>query len=403
MNIEQKLIDTFTTLVKFDTTADHYSTTYPSTPSQKEFAKILAKRCEEIGLSNVKLDENGYVFATLEATTDKPVPKIGFISHMDTSPDFCGKDIKPNLIENYDGSDIVLNGIVLSPTEFPSLKNYIGKKLITTDGTTLLGGDDKAGISEILVAFEYLKNNPQLEHGEIKLAFTPDEEVGDGVKYFNVEEFGCDFAYTIDSSGVGEINYENFNAASATVNIAGKNVHPGQATNIMINSTSIANELMSMVPDETPTNTKGYEGFYHLVDINGTTEKTVLHFIIRAFDKDEFENKKQTMRNIVDSLNKKYNNLVSLDLSDTYHNMYDIIKDNMYIIDKAKKAIEKAELTPIIKPIRGGTDGARLSFMNLPCPNLSSGGHNCHGPYEYVCVESMAKSVEIIVNISTDI
>ena len=403
MNIEQKLIDNFYSLIKFDTTSDHYSTTYPSTTSQIEFAKILAKKCEEIGLVDVKVDNNGYVLATLKATTNKPTSKIGFIAHMDTSPDFSGKDINPNLIENYDGNDIILKNIVLSPKEFPSLKNYTGKKLITTDGTTLLGADDKAGIAEILTAFEYLKNNPQIEHGEIKLAFTPDEEVGNGVTYFNVKEFDCDFAYTIDGGKAGELNYENFNAASATINISGKNVHPGQATNIMINSAMIANELLSMLPNETPSNTKDYEGFYHLTDIKGNVEKTTLNFIIRAFDKDEFESKKQTIINIVDTLNEKYNNLLKLDLKDSYFNMYDILKDNMDIIEKAKKAITKTGLTPIVKPIRGGTDGARLSFMDLPCPNIFTGGHNFHGPYEYVCVESMVKAVEVIINISTDI
>ena len=403
MNIEQKLIDNFYSLIKFDTTSDHYSTTYPSTTSQIEFAKILAKKCEEIGLVDVKIDNNGYVLATLKANTNKPTSKIGFIAHMDTSPDFCGKDINPNLIENYDGNDIILKNIVLSPKEFHSLKNYIGKKLITTDGTTLLGADDKAGIAEILTAFEYLKNNPQIEHGEIKLAFTPDEEVGNGVTYFNVKEFDCDFAYTIDGGKAGEINYENFNAASATINISGKNVHPGYATNIMINSAMIANEILSMLPNETPSNTKDYEGFYHLTDINGNVEKTTLNFIIRAFDKDEFESKKQTIINIVDTLNEKYNNLLKLDLKDSYFNMYDILKDNMDIIEKAKKAITKTGLTPIVKPIRGGTDGARLSFMGLPCPNIFTGGHNFHGPYEYICVESMVKAVEVIINISTDI
>lgn len=403
MNIEKTVIDNFCTLIKYDTTSDPHSSSYPSTQSQKDFAKVLAKKCEDIGLENVKIDENGYVIATLKSTTDKNVPKIGFIAHMDTSPDYCGKNINPNIIENYDGKDIILKNIVLSPTEFPSLNKYIGKKLITTDGTTLLGGDDKAGVAEILTAFEYLKNNPQIEHGEIKLAFTPDEEVGNGVTYFNVEDFNCDFAYTIDGGSAGDINYENFNAANATINIVGKNVHPGQATNIMVNSAMIANELLSMLPDETPTNTKGYEGFYHLTDIKGNVEKTTLNFIIRAFDKDEFNNKKQTIINIVNTLNEKYNNLLELNLDDSYFNMYDILKDNMEIVEKAIKAITKTGLTPYTKPIRGGTDGARLSFMNLPCPNIFTGGHNFHGPYEYVCVDSMVKAVEVIINIATDI
>lgn len=403
MNIEKILIEIFCDLIKFDTTSDPYSSIYPSTNSQREFGKILAKKCEDIGLDNVKIDKNGYVIATLKSNIDKNVDKIGFIAHMDTSPDFNGKDIKPNIIENYDGKDIILKNIVLSPKEFPDLNNYIGKKLITTDGTTLLGGDDKAGIAEILTAFWYLKNNPHIKHGEIKLAFTPDEEVGAGVEYFNIEDFGCDYAYTIDGGGAGEINYENFNAADAKINILGKNVHPGQATNIMINSAMVANELLYMLPNETPTNTKDYEGFYHLTDIKGNVEKTSLHFIIRAFDKDEFENKKQTIKNIVDKLNKKYNNLLELNLKDSYFNMYNVLKDKEEIIEKAKKAIKKAGLEPYNKPIRGGTDGARLSFMNLPCPNLFTGGHNCHGPYEYVCVESMVKSVETIINIATDI
>lgn len=403
MNIEETLIEIFCDLIKFDTTSAACSSTYPSTNSQREFGKILAKKCEDIGLDNVKIDENGYVIATLKSNIDKNVDKIGFIAHMDTSPDFNGKNIKPNIIENYDGKDIILKNIVLSPKEFPDLNNYIGKKLITTDGTTLLGGDDKAGIAEILTAFWYLKNNPNIKHGEIKLAFTPDEEIGAGVEYFNIEDFSCDYAYTIDGGGTGEINYENFNAADAKINILGKNVHPGQATNIMINSAMVANELLYMLPNETPTNTKDYEGFYHLTDIKGNVEKTSLHFIIRAFDKDEFENKKQTIKNIVDKLNKKYNNLLELNLKDCYFNMYNVLKDKEEIIEKAKKAIKKAGLEPYNKPIRGGTDGARLSFMNLPCPNLFTGGHNGHGPYEYVCVESMVKAVETIINIATDI
>ncbi|WP_317367828.1 peptidase T [uncultured Tyzzerella sp.] len=403
MNIEKTVVDNFCTLIKYDTTSDPYSSSYPSTQSQRDFSKVLAKKCEDIGLEDVKIDKNGYVIATLKATTNKNVPKIGFISHMDTSPDYSGKDIKPNIIENYDGKDIVLKNIVLSPEEFPSLNKYIGKKLITTDGTTLLGADDKAGVAEILTAFEYLKNNPKIEHGEIKLAFTPDEEVGNGVTYFNVKDFDCDFAYTIDGGSAGEINYENFNAANATINITGKNVHPGYATNVMINSTMVANEFLSMLPNETPSNTKGYEGFYHLSDIKGNVEKTTMDIIIRAFDKEEFKNKKQTIIDIVSNLNKKYNNLLELNLEDSYFNMYDILKDNMNIVEKAKNAIQKTGLTPYTKPIRGGTDGARLSFMGLPCPNIFAGGHNFHGPYEYVCVDSMVKAVEVIINIATDI
>lgn len=400
MNIEKTLLDNFYSLISIDTTSSETSKTYPSTQSQRDFAKILAKKCEQIGLEDVYIDKNSYVIATLKAT-DSSMPKIGFIAHMDTSPDFCGKNIKPNLIENYDGKDIKLNKITLSKEEFPSLNNYIGKTLITTDGTTLLGADDKAGIAEILTAFEYLKNNPDLKHGEIKLAFTPDEEVGNGATYFDVDKFSCDFAYTIDGGEIGELNYENFNAASASIEITGKNVHTGHATNIMINSSMVANELISMLPNQTPTNTKGYEGFFHLTDINGNVEKTTLNFLIRDFDKQQFENKKDILKNIVSTLNEKYQNNIKLVIKDTYYNMYEVLKDKMYIVDRAKKAIEQADIKPIINPIRGGTDGARLSFMGLVCPNIFTGGHNFHGPYEYICLQSMAKAVEVIINIAT--
>lgn len=399
MNIEKIVLNNFLNLIKIDTTSDEHSKTFPSTKTQLEFAKVLAKKCEEIGLENIYVDKNGYVLASLSGT-DKSKPTIGFLSHMDTSPEFKGTDIKPNIIKNYTGEDINLKGITLSKNEFPSLNNYIGKTLITTDGTTLLGADDKAGISEILTAFEYLKNNKDLKYGDIKLAFTPDEEVGNGVSHFDVKSFNCAFAYTIDGGKIGDLNFENFNAASVSIEIKGKNVHTGYATDIMINSSMVANELISMLPNKTPTNTKDYEGFFHLCDINGNVEKTNLSLLIRDFDKEEFENKKEIIKDIVSKLNKKYNNNIKLVIKDSYCNMYEILKDKMYIVDRAKEAMQKADIKPQISPIRGGTDGARLSFMGLACPNIFTGGHNFHGPYEYICLESMVKAVEVIINIA---
>lgn len=402
-NIKKIVLDNFLNLISYDTKSDPNSKIYPSTKSQLDFGKILAKKCEEIGLSDIKIDENGYVMATLKSNSKDFNSKIAFIAHMDTSPDFDGKVTNPNIIENYDGKDILLkNNVVISPAEFKSLNDYIGKTLITSDGTTLLGADDKAGVAEILTAFEYLVNNPEIPHGEIKLAFTPDEEVGNGVTYFNVKDFNCDYAYTIDGGKVGDLNFENFNASGIVINIYGKNVHPGYATNVMINSALVANELISKIANENPATTSGYEGFYHLTDISGNVEKTTLEFIIRAFDKNEFEEKNNNIKAIIEDLKEKYGTKIEYDLKDSYYNMAEILKDKMEIVEKAKRAIEKTGVEPKISPIRGGTDGARLSFMGLPCPNIFTGGHNFHGPYEYVCLDSMVKAVETIINIATE-
>lgn len=403
-DIKTRVLENFLDLIKEDTRSDENSGTYPSTRNQLEFGKKLVRKCEQIGLSDINIDKYGYVTAKLDKNTKKDVKKIGFIAHMDTSPDFNGKVENANIVKNYDGSDIKLkNNVVLSTEEFKSLKDYIGKTLITTDGTTLLGGDDKAGIAEILTAFEYLKTNDNIEHGEIKLAFTPDEEIGKGVDYFDVEKFGCDYAYTIDGGKEGELSYENFNASEISIEIKGKNVHPGYATNVMVNSVLVANELIEKVRDENPATTKDYEGFYHLVEINGNVEKTTLKFIIRAFDKEEFERKNRHIVEEIEKLEKKYKIEISYKQEENYYNMGEILKEKNDIIEKAIKAIEKTGLEVKIKPIRGGTDGSKLSFKGLPCPNIFTGGHNFHGPYEYVCLESMEKAVETIINIASDV
>ncbi len=407
--LEGVLLDYFCSFVKIDTTSDPNSSSYPSTETQNLFAEVLAGHCSTLGLSDVSIDKYGYVFATLPSNlgddiSSNNIPTIGFVAHMDTSPDYSGKGVLPNIIECYDGNDINLkNNVVISPSEFKSLNNYVGKKLITADGTTLLGADDKAGIAEIFTAFKFLLDNPELKHGDIRLAFTPDEEIGQGTKYFDVKKFNCDFAYTLDGGGIGELNYENFNASGAKINITGKNVHPGSAKNIMVNSAMVANELISMLPNEMPSNTEKREGFFHLTHINGNIEKTNLGFIIRTFDEQEFQDKNDLLKNIVKYLNGKYNNCIELDLNDSYYNMYNILKDNMHIVEKAQKSMKKAGVEPKIVASRGGTDGACLTYMGLPCPNIFTGGHNYHGPYEYICVESMLKAVEVVVNIALDI
>ena len=403
-NIEDKVLNNFLYLISYDTKSNPKSKRYPSTNSQIEFGEMLVKKCKEIGLTDIKIDKNGYVIATLKSNSTEFNSKIGFIAHMDTSPDFDGKVVNPNIIKNYNGEDIKLkNNVVISPNEFSSLNNYIGKTLITSDGTTLLGADDKAGIAEILTAFEYLANRPEIPHGEIKLAFTPDEEIGKGVEYFDVKEFNCDYAYTIDGGKVGELSFENFNASEINIEISGKNVHPGHATNVMINSALIANELIAKIQNENPATTSGYEGFYHLTEISGNVEKTSLQIIIRAFNKEEFEQKNKNIEDIIKHLQNKYNTKIEYDLSGSYYNMFEILKDKMEIIEKAKKAIKKTGIEPEISPIRGGTDGSKLSFMGLPCPNIFTGGHNFHGPYEYICLQSMVKAVETIINIATEI
>ena len=367
------------------------------------FAKTLIEEMKEIGLQDVSLDNNGYIIGTLPSNVDKEIPTIGFIAHMDTSPDMSGLDVKPRIIENYNGEDIILNpkeNIILSTKDFPELLDHIGLTLITTDGTTLLGADNKAGIAEILSAMEHLILNPHIPHGTIKIGFTPDEEIGRGADHFDVEKFGADFAYTVDGGPIGELEYENFNAATARIIIQGRNVHPGTAKNKMINSILIASELNNMLPvNERPEYTEGYEGFYHLMYFNGSVEKTSINYIIRDHSIEEFENKKNLLQKVTELLNYKYGNIVELEIVDSYYNMKEKIEEHMYIIDIARTAMEQLNIAPIIKPIRGGTDGARLSFMGLPCPNIFTGGLNYHGKFEYISVEAMEKSVETILKI----
>lgn len=390
----------FLTYVKHHTTSDEASDTFPSTKRQLAFAAFLAKECEAIGLQSVSVDAYGYVTALLPGNTVN-APTIGFISHMDTSPDASGENVLSNIVENYDGKAIPLNGTVLSPKEFPSLKEYIGQTLITSDGTTLLGADDKAGIAEILTAAEYLLAHPEIPHGAIRIAFTPDEEIGKGVDFFDVDKFHADFAYTLDGGRIGELEYENFNAARAIIRIKGKNVHPGSAKNVMKNAALIGTEIASLLPErETPAKTEGYEGFFHLCSFEGDVTSATLNYIIRDFNADSFAHRKELLRLIVERKNAQYNNCIELDLHDEYYNMLSQIEPHMEIVSLAKQAMLDCGITPIIQPIRGGTDGARLSFMGLPCPNLFAGGHNFHSNYEYVPVPSMEKAVSMIVRIA---
>ena len=390
----------FLTYVKHHTTSDESSDTFPSTKRQLAFAAFLAKECEAIGLQSVSVDAYGYVTALLPGNTAN-APTIGFISHMDTSPDASGENVLSNIVENYDGKAIPLNGTVLSPKEFPSLKEYIGQTLITSDGTTLLGADDKAGIAEILTAAEYLLAHPEIPHGAIRIAFTPDEEIGKGVDFFDVDKFHADFAYTLDGGRIGELEYENFNAARAIIRIKGTNVHPGSAKNVMKNAALIGTEIASLLPErETPAKTEGYEGFFHLCSFEGDVTSATLNYIIRDFNADSFAHRKELLRLIVERKNAQYNNCIELDLHDEYYNMLSQIEPHMEIVSLAKQAMLDCGITPIIQPIRGGTDGARLSFMGLPCPNLFAGGHNFHSNYEYVPVPSMEKAVSMIVRIA---
>lgn len=397
------VVERFLRYVKIDTASDDRSKTVPSTKTQLEFAKMLGKELEELGLSDVIVDENGYVMATLPSNIDKEVPTIGFIAHMDTIPDMPGKDVKPKVVENYDGKDIVLNeekNIVLSVEDFPHIKNYIGETIITTDGTTLLGADNKAGIAEIIAAVEYLIKNPDIPHGTIKIAFTPDEEIGRGADHFDVARFNADFAYTVDGGPIGEINYENFNAAAAKITIRGTNIHPGTAKNMMINSILVGMELNSMLPvNERPEFTEGYEGFYHITRFKGTVEITEIEYIIRDHDKNKFNKKKEDLEEIVKFLNRRYGDIITLKIEDTYYNMKEKIEPNIRIIELAKKAMEDLGIKPIIVPIRGGTDGAMLSYKGLLCPNIFTGGHNYHGKYEYIPVVAMEKAVQVILKI----
>lgn len=400
----EKVVERFLKYVSFDTKSDPESESCPSTAKQLALGEYLVKELQGLGLKDAAMDEHGYIMATLPANTDEAVPTIGLIAHMDTSPDMSGENVKPQLVKDYDGGDIVLNEeqqIILSPKDFPELKNYVGETLITTDGTTLLGADNKAGIAEIITAVEYFIDHPEIKHGTIKVGFTPDEEIGRGADRFNVEAFGADYAYTIDGGPIGELEYENFNAAGAKVHIQGRNVHPGSSKNKMVNSILIAMELHGMLPvNERPEYTEGYEGFFHLNNLNGDVESTEMQYIIRDHDRAKFEKKKAILEEAVKFLNLKYGEgTVTLTLNDSYYNMKEKIEPVFHIIERAKAAMEAVGVTPVISPIRGGTDGARLSYMNLPCPNIFTGGHNFHGKYEYIPVGSMLKAVEVIVEI----
>lgn len=400
----QRLVERFLKYVSFDTTSNSESKSVPSTSGQLEFARELEKELTELGLKDVSLDENGYLMATLPANTDKDIPVIGFIAHLDTSEGAKGSGIKPRIVRNYDGGEILLNeeqNIKLSPKEFPELSEYIGQDLITTDGTTLLGADDKAGIAEIITAVEYLLEHPEIPHGTIRIAFTPDEEVSRGTDHFDLEKFNADLAYTIDGGRLGEIEYENFNAAKAAVVINGKSVHTGTAKNKMLNSIQVAMEFDKMLPHfERPEHTEGYEGFFHLEKINGVVEATTMVYIIRDFDKEGLEARKGRMRKIAGYLNDKYGEgTVVLELADQYYNMREKIEPVFHIVENAKKAMAETGVTPIVSPIRGGTDGAKLSYKGLPTPNIFTGGHNFHGRFEYIPVNSMKKAVEVILKL----
>jgi tripeptide aminopeptidase len=401
---KQQITNRFISYVVIDTTSDPENSAFPSTEKQWNLAKILEKELREMGMEDVELDENCYLMATLPSNLDYQVPTIGFISHMDTSPDFSGTNVNPQIIENYQGNDIMINEtekIILSPSYFEDLILYKGQTLITTDGTTLLGADDKAGITEIVSAMEYLIHHPEIKHGKIRICFTPDEEVGKGAHLFNVEKFGADWAYTMDGSQIGELEYENFNAASAIVTIKGKMVHPGYAKGKMINSLLIAHDFISSLPNnEIPEKTAGYEGFFHLHDMKGTVENTTLEFIIRDHDFDIFEEKKYVLQKIAFDINEQYeHDCVFVTIKNQYFNMKKKITPVMHIVDIVEEVMKDIGIEPIIKPIRGGTDGSQLSFKGLPCPNIFAGGHNFHGKYEYVPVESMIKATEVIVGI----
>ena len=402
---KKHLIDRFISYVTVDTESDPTSETTPSTSKQWDLANALVEELKHIGLQDVTIDDNAYIMATLPSNVPHKVPTIGFISHFDTTPDFTGKDVKPQITENYDGKDIVLNkaqNIILSPSYFEDLLLYKGQTLITTDGTTLLGADDKAGITEIVSAMEYLVQHPEIKHGKIRVGFTPDEEIGRGAHKFDVEKFGADWAYTMDGSQVGELEYENFNAAGALVSIKGKIVHPGYAKGKMVNSMYIATDYINSLPRlETPEHTKDRQGFFHLYSVTGEVDSTQLQYIIRDHDKEHFEARKEMMLKLADELNSQLGEpCVSVEIKDQYFNMREKIEPVMHIVDIAQKAMEQAGIKPLIKPIRGGTDGSQLSFKGLPCPNIFAGGHNFHGRFEYVPVESIQKAIEVIINIA---
>ncbi|MEC1290279.1 peptidase T [Bacillus mojavensis] len=403
--MKEDIIERFTTYVKVDTQSDESVDTCPSTPGQLTLGNMLVEELKSIGMEDAAIDENGYVMATLPSNTDKDVPTIGFLAHVDTATDFTGKNVNPQIVESYDGKDITLNEklqVILSPDQFPELSGYKGHTLITTDGTTLLGADNKAGIAEIMTAMDYLIKHPEIKHGTIRVAFTPDEEIGRGPHKFDVERFNASFAYTVDGGPLGELEYESFNAAAAKITIKGNNVHPGTAKGKMINSAKIAMKLNSMLPaDEAPEYTEGYEGFYHLLSIQGDVEETRLNYIIRDFDKNIFQNRKETMQRIVEELQNEYGqNRIQLDMNDQYYNMREKIEPVIEIVHIAKQAMENLGIEPKISPIRGGTDGSQLSYMGLPTPNIFTGGENFHGKFEYISADNMVKAVNVIVEIA---
>lgn len=397
------VVDRFLKYVSFDTQSSEETGTTPSTPGQLVFAKELVKELEAIGLEDITLDEKSYLMATLPANTDKEIPTIGFIAHLDTSPDMSGKDVTPRIL-TYEGGDIVLSAddnVVLSPSMFPELNDYLGQELIVTNGKTLLGADDKGGVAAIISAMQYLKEHPEIAHGKVRIAFTPDEEIGQGADHFDVEKFGCEWAYTIDGGQVGELEYENFNAAGAKVNFKGLNVHPGTAKDKMINASLLAVEFASWLPQsERPETTEKYEGFYHLTSMSGTVEEANLSYIIRDHSKELFEKKKENMQVLVNRMNEKYPGSTTLEIRDQYYNMREIVEPKKHIIDLAFDAMTEVGVKPIVKPIRGGTDGARLSFMGLPCPNIFAGGINFHGRYEFLPIPSLQKSMQTIIKIA---
>jgi len=403
--LKNEIIERFTTYVKVDTQSDDNSETCPSTEGQLTLARMLVDELTSIGMNEVTMDEGGYVMATLPANTDKEVPVIGFLAHVDTATDFTGKNVKPQIVESYNGKNITLNqsqNIVMTTSDFPQLPDYKGHTLITTDGTTLLGADNKAGVAEIMTAMDYLIKHPEIKHGKIRVAFTPDEEIGRGPHKFDVAAFNAKYAYTVDGGPLGELEYESFNAASAKITIKGTNIHPGTAKGKMVNSIKIATELNSMLPaEEAPEHTEGYEGFYHLLGFNGDVENTKLSYIIRDFERESFEARKEKMDSIVNNLKQKYGeDRLHLELKDSYYNMREKIEPVKFIVDIAHEAMEKLDIKPIIKPIRGGTDGSQLSYMGLPTPNIFTGGENYHGKYEFISVDNMLKAVNVIIGIA---
>ncbi len=398
------IVDRFLKYVSFDTQSDELTNLTPSTPWQMIFAQYLEKELRELGLEDITLDDNGYLMATLPSNIDREVPTVGFIAHLDTSPDMSGHNVKPRIVKDYDGGDIVLNaeqGIVLTPGQFPELLHYKGQNLIVTDGTTLLGADDKAGVAEIVSAVEYLKEHPEVKHGKVRIAFNPDEEIGQGAHKFDVDLFGADWGYTMDGGEIGELEFENFNAAVARVTFKGRNVHPGYAKHKMINSMRIANQFIIMLPRwETPEHTEDYEGFYHLVSVNGTVEETVLTYIIRDHDRDRFERRKKELEHLTRKINNEFPDCASIDIKDQYYNMREKIEPVMHVVEIAEQAMKNVDVTPVVVPIRGGTDGAQLSFKGLPCPNIFAGGLNFHGRYEFLPIPSMEKAMQVVVEIA---